>query len=183
VFPEFIKPQEQLFPIKALKIKYSKNYELNHRDFLGSLMALQIKREVIGDIVVSEDCAVVFVREDIAQFIITNLKKIGNVGVSVDYCDGTQVVKKQEFTQIKGTVSSMRLDCIVSLLMNKSRTNAVSAINARMVKVNANECENVSFTVKEHDVIAIKGYGKFIVKEEITKTKKGKLFISVDKYL
>ena len=57
------------FPISALCFRYKSEYELSHRDFLGSLMALGIERSTIGDIIVNDGQAIVFVKDDIVSFI------------------------------------------------------------------------------------------------------------------
>ena len=48
VFPDYIIDKNSQFPIDCIEISHSR--PLSHRDFLGSLMSLGIKREIIGDI-------------------------------------------------------------------------------------------------------------------------------------
>ena len=56
---------------------------LSHRDILGSLMALGIKRETVGDILIEEGRAVVFVCGDVKEYILNQVEKIGRVGVDM----------------------------------------------------------------------------------------------------
>ena len=183
VFPDSIECKNDYFPIVALEITCKGHESMSHRDCLGSLMGLNIKREVIGDIIVKDNTFIVFVLADIADFIIMNLDKIGRRNVTVAYYDGEPVEKKQEYAEITGTVSSMRLDCVVALLINKSRSIAVQTINAQLVKVNYQDVQNVSKTVNGGDVITIRGKGKFIVADDFKKTKKDRYFITVKKLL
>ena len=73
---------DKSFPITCLEITGRDIDKLSHRDFLGSLMGLGIKRETVGDILISDKCYI-FVKEEIADYIVYNLTKIGNKGVSV----------------------------------------------------------------------------------------------------
>ncbi|MFZ2538468.1 MAG: YlmH/Sll1252 family protein [Oscillospiraceae bacterium] len=183
VFPDGQPVQNDCFPITMLKLSYSAKNEISHRDCLGSIMGLQIKRESIGDIIVQDKFAIIFVDNDIAEFISLNLDKVGRATVKVTITDTIEVEKKQEYQEISGTVSSLRLDCVVALLLNKSRTIAVETIQANLVKINYQESQNVSKQIGEGDVITIRGKGKFIVEDSIKKTKKDRLFITINKLL
>ncbi|MEG0692446.1 MAG: YlmH/Sll1252 family protein [Oscillospiraceae bacterium] len=183
VFPERQPMQNDAFPITSLKLTYSDKNEISHRDCLGSLMGLQIKRESIGDIVVLDTCSILFADNDIADFICLNLDKVGRANVKVTIADGVEIEKKQEYQEITGTVSSLRLDCIIALLLNKSRTVATQTIQANLVKVNYQDEQNVSKQISEGDVITIRGKGKFIVEGPIKKTKKDRCFITINKLL
>ena len=69
--------------ISIIKISYNKRFgEINHRDVLGSIIGLGIKRECIGDIIVDEDIFVYVIKE-MEHFIVNNLIKIGRVSVDV----------------------------------------------------------------------------------------------------
>ncbi len=182
-FPEGQPVQEDCFPITTLKLSYSDKNAVSHRDCLGAIMGLQIKRESIGDIIVQDKFAIIFVDNDIADFININLDKVGRANVKVTVTDTIEVQKKQEYQEINGTVSSLRLDCVVALLLNKSRTIAVETIQANYVKVNHQESQNVSKQICEGDVITIRGKGKFIVEGPIKKTKKDRFFITINKLL
>lgn len=169
-----------LFPLQAIAVAYSEKSakQLSHRDFLGALMNMQIKRETIGDIWTDENSAVVFIKDDIAEFLIQNLVRVGSVTVSLSRVDGIGLVKKQEFKEISGTVSSLRLDCVVSLLSGKGRTAAAELINGGYVKVEHMECTSVSKQLKGTEAIAVRGMGKFILTGEQKKTKKDRIFIT-----
>lgn len=183
VFPETELPDEALFPIKPLMVTFSDKLAtaLSHRDFLGALMGLQIKREAIGDILIEDNHAIIFADNDIAEFILLNLDKVGKIGVRVTYAVDINIEKKLSYEEITGTVSSMRLDCIVALLLNKSRTIAVEAIEKGLVKLNCIDVQNISKQINSGDVIVIRGKGKFIVGNDIKKTKKDRLFITINK--
>lgn len=61
VFPDYSTPDKQLFPITSLEIEFPVRYSLSHRDFLGALLGLNVTKDSIGDIIVSNQrCSVFF---------------------------------------------------------------------------------------------------------------------------
>lgn len=182
VFPEEFPPDAGMFPITALEIRHkAPDVRLSHRDYLGALMSLQIKREHIGDIVVKEDSAVVFLSDSVAEFVRQNLDRIGRCSVSITDADRDSVEIRREFQTISGTVSSLRLDCIVAMLLNKSRRIAEEALQAGRVKVNGSEVQNGAKQLSPGDVISLRGSGKFILGDDCKRTKKDRLFITIQK--
>lgn len=184
VFPDGMESERGLFPIAVLRVDFwsKEPVVLTHRDYLGALMGLQIKREVIGDILTDEMGAFLFVSADIADFVRLNLDEVGRASVKVAQHKGEISIKPQEFDEITGTVSSLRLDCVCALLMKKSRSIASRTIESGLVRVNYLETENVSKQLSGGDVISIRGMGKFILTNEIRSTKKERNLITVQHY-
>lgn len=174
--------EEYYYPITGLCFKYRTEYKLNHRDFLGSLMGLGLKREAMGDILVGDGIAVVFVKDEIKEYVVSQIQKIGNVGVAIDEWNGLELPVKNEFEEISCTVSSARLDSIISAVIPLSREKSSALIKQGMVFVNAFATENVSYMVKTNDKISIRGKGKFVVGDFSGVTKKGRLKLTVKKY-
>lgn len=170
------------FPICILDCVFDKNYQLTHRDFLGSLMALNIERETIGDIFISGNRGNVFVKEEVADIIIREISKIGRVGVVIKIVNHPTIVieKKRDFLSI--TVKSSRLDGVLSALINSSRSTAVELINAGCCKINYQEIKNVSKSISENDVISVRGYGKYKILDFVGTTKKDRLRITAEVY-
>lgn len=171
-------------PIRTLSIESTSQNELTHRDYLGSLMGLGIKRECIGDILIlKKGQALVFVREEIADYIKSELKSVRRDSVKVsDYELDTSnfTVKKDEVTF---TISSLRVDNIVSSLARCSRSEAVALIEDDKVFVNHLSIKKPSANISEDDIISIRGIGKFIYKGISGTTRKGNLIISVLHYI
>ena len=84
VFPEYMEPSGEHFPIAAFTITYRAVDKLSHRDFLGSLMALQIKREAVGDILVSDGICSLFTTDKVAPLVLSEIQKIGRTGVKIE---------------------------------------------------------------------------------------------------
>lgn len=175
--------EEPVYPIKAFTFSYRKCDTLTHRDFLGALMALGITRETVGDILVEDGRAVVFVHSDMAKFVSSQIVKIGNVGVTVtEGFVGTLPTcgKKQEFTT---TVASTRIDCVVASICNVSRGDAAVRIADGFVSVNSITCEKPTRTVNEGDIVTVRQKGRFEVTSCDGLSKKGRIILKYNKYV
>ncbi len=171
-------------PLKLLEISLKSRSSLMHRDYLGSLMGLGIKREKIGDIIVKEDMCSVIVMEDIAEYISINLSKVGNTEVHVEIKSLENLtVPEPKVKEIKTTIASLRLDSVASAGYGMSRSKMVEFIKAEKVSLNWEVTNNASKQVKEGDTISIRGKGRVLVKEVGGTTKKGRTGIMLEKYI
>lgn len=189
-FPEYsvYMDKEELlreFPIEALKIECSGFREHSHRDFLGSVLGLGLDRAVIGDIIVGEKgcSAVVFVHRKIAAFICENLKLVGRDGVKVSICDTASICISRNYEKISGTVSSLRIDALLSEILNISRDKAVKLIESELVTVNHVFVAEKSKEVSEGDVITARGFGKYRLSVVGDVNRKGRTRYEVEKYI
>ncbi len=173
---------EAEFPVFPLTITFRKSFTLNHRDFLGSFMALQIGREQIGDILTGEGYAIVFCTATAHDMIVNNISKIGRVGVIVSEGINAQL-PEAVFEEVTVVVASLRADCVVSALSGLSRDKSADFVRAGNLTLNYESCSSVSRTVTEGDIISLRGYGKFVLSDGGTETKKGKLRITLKKYI
>lgn len=173
------------FPIAILHIepiltKFSD--EFSHRDFLGAIMNLGVKRETLGDIFILGKHGYIFVDEKISDYIIENLDKVRHTNMKV-----TRVYDlPQEITvnrnEIKLLVSSLRLDVVIAGKCKLSRNQVLELFRAKKVFLNERICENNSYIVKTGDIISVRGYGKMIFKEISGETRKGRIYIQVEEY-
>lgn len=156
-----------------------------HRDYLGGLMKLGIKREKIGDIIVFDEGANVIVLNEILGFVNSNISSLTRFGKSLIQTKKIEELHKQEIKtgEIQIIVSSLRLDNIVSELAKTSRTKAEEIISTGRVFVNFENVIKDSKTIKEADIITIRGKGRFKVVDVIGNTKKGRFIIKVEKYV
>lgn len=169
------------FQIEILKITYNKKFgNIAHKDVLGAILGLGIKRECIGDIIVSDDIYVYVIKE-MSSFIVNNLITIGRVNVSVKLSSFDEIkdINIDNYVEDEMLISSYRLDTIVSERTNLSREKAKQYVILKNVKVNGNININPDYIVKINDLISIHRYGRIIIKEEIRKTKKDKIIIKV----
>ena len=173
---------ETNFPISAVTFSFRAVDELRHRDFLGALMALGITRECVGDILVENGRAVAFLKDEILPFVLNNVTKIGRVGVLVSqgFCEPLPISDKLLNASV--TVSSLRLDCVVSAVACVSRNKANELIDMGFVAVNSLICEKATKQIAAGDVLSVRGKGKFIVTNTQNKTRKDRTVLEFKKY-
>lgn len=170
------------FPITLLKFTYRKTDDLSHRDFLGALMGLGLNRDVVGDIITGNGFAYVYVKSENAEYILSQIDRIGNCGVKVSREDNKVIEYTQEFDVFVLTLSSLRLDVFVSSLCNLSREKSNNLIRSEMVTVNHYVESDNSVQIREHDVITIRRYGKYVFEKTLGFSKKGKYKVEIKKY-
>lgn len=181
-FPEYAAETVDSEFITLLEIRGRDIGTLNHRDFLGSILGLGIKREKIGDILCLEDRCLVFVLSDIADYIISNLEKVARCGVRVRVLNFDDLeVPKRKVEEIRTTVAALRLDCVVAAALKTSRAAAAEVVRSKRVLVNWQEACESSQKVLPGDVFSIRGAGRFRLTEEVSETRKGRLSVCIEK--
>ncbi|HEX7056149.1 MAG TPA: YlmH/Sll1252 family protein [Bacilli bacterium] len=179
-------PEHLEFSVTRLSIvpKGGKFLSLNHGDYLGSLLSLGIKRDKVGDLLVTEtDCQCLLATE-IADFIRMNLRQVGRTSVTVDELPLAGLPNVQPaFSEMRFTVASLRLDAIIGDVCRLSRAKAQIPIKAGRCRVNWKTEEDSSRLLQEGDVISLTGFGRFKVLEIAGNSKKGRIFVKVGKYL
>ncbi len=175
-------PDDAAFPVCAVTVRYRKIDVLTHRDFLGAIMSLMIKRESVGDILIREGIAVLFLLDSVAEIVSEELVKVKNAGVECAVGYPAELPGGPEFEDIEGVISSLRLDCLVAMLTDVSREKAEKLIRSGIVTKAGVECKTPSKLVSEEEKISIKGYGKYIFCGTGEKTKKGRIHINCKKY-
>lgn len=182
--PEYCSPEDtSIFPIRVITAEFPRQYSLTHRDFLGALMNLGLRREAIGDILVEEGRAVLFLWETVADLVLSELAKAGRVGLKLTEGLPEQLPAAHAFQEIAGTVSSLRLDCVAAFLIRESRETTARLIRSGLVTVNSAVEESVSFQLHAGDKISVRGHGKFQISEIGSPTKKDRLHITCQKYI
>ena len=81
------------------------------------------------------------------------------------------------------TVSSPRLDSVISAAFHLSRGSAADAVAAGRVNLNDLPCLKPDHTVQENDTVSVRGLGKLRVLALGGLTKKGRLALTLGKYL
>ena len=183
VFDDYTTVDKNEFPLSCIEISYRKSDILTHRDVLGSLMALGIKRETIGDIVIQEGKAYVFCESKLTNLIIGDVSKIGRIGVKLKEIQAPELSEVQDFEELNCVVSSLRSDCILSSVTKLSREKAASFIKQNGIQINYEDIFSSSKQMSIGDIFSARGFGKFILFEETGQTKSGKTHIVIKKYI
>ncbi|OWZ84146.1 RNA-binding protein [Natranaerobius trueperi] len=186
IFPKVWNITEKDLGIEVLEIQVRFEFEkVSHRDVLGAVLGLGLKREKIGDIQLFMENNKVFLAVDreISQFICDNLVQIKNTSVSIYVADDELKLPKEEFTkEITGTVSSLRLDAVSSIGFGASRSKMNQLIKAERVKINWKPTSDPKTTVNTCDVISLRGKGRVEVAEVGGKSRKGRRHVRLRRY-
>jgi RNA-binding protein YlmH len=112
-FSDYEEPDDAAFPIVPVAIHLPKGASVSHRDVLGSLMSMQIKRESVGDILIRERRCDVFLLDPVARLVLDELTKIGGAGVRCEAVTETEYTRTDSFDSLRGTVMTPRADAVV----------------------------------------------------------------------
>ena len=151
-----------------------------HRDYLGALLGLGVRREWVGDIWVEGQRAWVFCLPSVAEQL-SGLERAGRVSVKAAVarlCDVPAPERKRK--EIRFTVQSLRFDAVLGETFRLSRTQAVTLIAAGAAALNYLPCLKKDASVSEGDVISLKGHGKATICEIGGQSRKGRLFVSAE---
>jgi RNA-binding protein YlmH len=152
---------------------------------LGSLLGLGVERDVLGDIIMTDErSAVVICDAKMVSFFESGLSRVGRDTVKIKRIslDGL-VLPERKTAPISDTVASPRLDCVVAALCSISRERAKERILASAVELNYVIEERPDREVVAPTVLSIRGVGKFKVLSVCERTKKGRLRLLAEKYL
>lgn len=173
------------YPIKLLKISNNSKFStLDHKDYLGAIMSLGIKREKLGDLIVQDTICYAPVCSDISSYIINNLSSIGNCPCKIsEYNCTVHEIPERKFKEKIIIATSLRLDSMVSAICNVSRNKSVGLISSGKILVNYFQCLKKDKIIKCNDTLTIRGYGKIRVSEIVGSTQKDRLKIAIMQYV
>lgn len=160
IAPYFYEIEKEDFEIVGCKIIYAKNFEkLTHRDILGALMSIGIKRELFGDIVEKDKDFYLAVDQHIYEYLKDHLSMIKRSKVKFVEWD-EEIEVKNDYLVKSFIVSSFRLDKIISSFYKISRQKAAEFIRAGHVKVNHKPVEQINYLCNNKDIISFKKHGR-----------------------
>jgi len=185
IAPDYLPSDELDWQLAAVSIQGEFEEDPpTHRDYLGSLLNLGLKREKLGDLLVSPKGCQAIATEQMAAFICQDLQRVGRWRVQVEALDLEQVTApQQKMKKIRATVASVRLDAVASSGFGLSRTKLVRLIRGGAVKVNWQPTTSPDKVLEVGDVISMRGKGRLVLVEIGGLTKKKRQVLIMERYL
>lgn len=169
------------FPIRCVEAVFRRQDKPGHRDILGAVMALSLKRDAVGDILLEEGSARIYLSATAADVVLADLTQAGRVGVTcreaLSWGGGTR-----RYQEVTGSLSSLRLDCVAAFLTGLSRSSAAELIAGGQVALDGQTETSRTRILQPGEKISIRGIGKFIFDGQLGTSKKGKLRMQFRKY-
>ncbi|MBB6443762.1 YlmH family RNA-binding protein [Bacillus benzoevorans] len=176
IFPDYYQPQADDFHITLFEVEFAKKFlSLTHPQVLGSLMGIGLKRGKFGDIMIVGDRVQFYCAQEVSEYVRLELHSVGKAAVILEEKPLTEGLPPEEvWTEQTVTVSSLRIDAVISAIFQLSRQKSQTLIQSGFVKVNWTVNENPSFECGESDTISVRKYGRAKILSIDGKTKKDK---------
>ena len=168
--------------ISIIKISFNPKYlTLSHRNILGTLIHLGIKRDRIGDIKIEDSCAYVAVSSNLVEFLILNLTEIHHQEVIVtEHFDKVELADTGEEKTI--FLSSVRLDAVIAMAFNLSREESLAIIKREMVKVNQKITLKAFQNLNPCDIISVAHKGRIKIIDDTGTSRSGRIVMKIKIY-
>ncbi|MBR1690029.1 MAG: hypothetical protein IJ713_04565 [Oscillibacter sp.] len=181
--PDWLEAEDAEVPIRGLRAAFRKEDGLTHRDLLGSLMAMGVAREKVGDILVGEDSADVLVLDTVADFLLQSWESAGRARLRLSPVDLAHLhIPEVKCREVRDTVSSLRLDAVAAAGFQMARGKAAELISAGRVQVNWQTCTKGDKVLSQGDTVSARGFGKLELAEVGGVTRKGRTSITIKRY-
>ena len=170
------------YDIVCLKAKFNNKFNrVEHRNILGAVHNLGINFNRFGDIIVLENEVYIFVDDEIADYIAMEFTKAGRVNLDFQRVDLTEVKIEKKYEDFEIVSSSFRIDSIVAKITNKSRSKVKEFLGQDFIKLNHVILRNGEKTCTPDDIISIRKYGRYVVKDYTQNKKSLKYRITISK--
>ena len=156
--------------------------EINHSNVLGTLFALGLEDDVIGDIYVEDDCFYLTNLSRMNSFLEKEFLSIKHKPIKLRKVEEI-ILEKEHFKSMEILVSSYRLDNIVSKITNNSRSIINEMIKNKEILLNYHEIKSSSINITKGDILSIRKYGKYRIGDTKGLTKKNKFVLEIIKYI
>ena len=178
---------QQIFPIRCIRIALLDRrftQPPSHRDYLGSVTGLGIDRRKTGDILVDEGGAWLFCHASVADYICAELRKVKHTSVECTLAEGEERQLPEPKTErVEGSIPSPRLDALIALAFRASRSSLKELPASGKVFINGKLTMDPGARVSEGDIVSVRGSGRFRYCGEQGRSKKGRLFAAVERFI
>lgn len=180
---EFFASSPEDNPLTLLRVDKDRFHAVTHRDYLGALMGLGVKRELLGDIVTDDDGAFVFCLRTAQDYLKRNLTSVGRASATVREVELSALPARDDvFEERFFSVASVRLDAVLAAAFSLSRTKAGSVIESGAVFVNSVQTLKPDQKLDEGDKLVLRGKGKALLYEIRGESKKGRTHVLIRRY-
>jgi RNA-binding protein YlmH len=171
--------------ITPLLLKTTDGSTPDHRAVLGSLMALGLKRPVLGDIAKYGEGTLLFLKDRVAPYVQSELSRVGKSSIffEEDFSLPTDFELVYEKEELHFSVSSLRLDCLVCAICRCAREQGADYVKKGLASVNFEEVSQPDKKLHPGDVLSLRGYGRFELARELSLTKSGRVHVTVYRYV
>lgn len=155
---------------------------LTHRDYLGAMLSLGVKRECVGDILPGDAGAYVFLLDTVAPLLREELCRVGRCTVRVREAQAGELPGPAQRPLHRVSIASLRLDALLAAMLHISRADAAGLVKSGAVEINHVPTASIHAEVYENDTFSIRGYGKYHLSEIGSQSRKGRIFVSYYEY-
>jgi len=187
IYPDYYGEDQVSIPLRALEARGNTQFnQVSHRDYLGSLLGLGIKREKVGDILLhgegNQHFCHMIVLEELKEYIQFNLEKVGRLSISLKEIS-LEGIKPQEVHYQEGsaTVASLRLDAVISQGFKISRADAQTLVSRELITVNWEPIQRAAYHIAPGDIISVRGKGRLEILAIDGNTRSGRIRITYRK--
>lgn len=181
IYPDYFQPTEDDFKLQLVEINYPVKFvELHHRQIMGSLLGAGLKRDTFGDILNEERHWQFFLKSELVDYVGNQVDRIGKNHVQLMTVSSDQLVHpSDDWEAVDTTVSSLRLDAVISTAFNYSRNRSKELIEHGLVRVNWEELDRPDYELALHDQVSVRHAGRVKLTALRGKNKKQKLKIAL----
>lgn len=164
-----------------LEISWAAKFaRVGHSDLLGSLMALGMDRSLFGDLMVEDGTAYLLAMPEAAKSLQDEWHEAGHTAIRVCLLDAPPQFTPPQGAQMRDTVASLRLDCVLAAGMSLSRARAAEIIRQGLVQRNHTPEERVDTLLEAGDLLSIRGFGRIRLTEIGGRTRKDRISIQLE---
>ncbi len=172
---------ETEFTARWVEIRWAAKFaHAEHRDLLGSLMALGMDRSFFGDLIALEDRAYLLCLPEVAARLPIEWDKAGNVPIRVTLLEEPPVIAPPKGDVLRDTVASLRLDCVLASGMKTSRGRAAEIIRTGAVAVDHIPEERTDRVLSPGQLLSVRGFGRIRLIEVGAPTRKDRLPVTLE---
>ncbi|MCM2674806.1 YlmH family RNA-binding protein [Alkalicoccobacillus plakortidis] len=130
VHPSYLNMEQEEWPLTLLKATYPEKFiQLSHRDVLGALMGSGLRREKFGDMTVENGEINLIVASESADYVRMNVISAGRATIEFQERSLTEyLLPEEKWVEAAGTISSLRLDTVLSQIYRVARSKAADAV-------------------------------------------------------